>query len=203
LIQQLDLAPSAVADIKVFTLKNADAQQSVTLLETMFENQNQEEQLGIQIAGTEDASSSLIPMRFSADIRTNTILAMGSAEALSVVEAILTRLDSSDARRRITEVIQLRNAPSELVAESLNQFLEQQASLQDSSEDLISNIERLRQEVIVAENTNSNSLIVSASPQYFSQIRSIVDSLDATPPDVVMQALIVDVSLDATDEVGM
>jgi type II secretion system protein D len=203
LIQQLDLAPSAVADIKVFTLKNADAQQSVTLLETMFENQNQEEQLGIQIAGTEDASSSLIPMRFSADIRTNTILAMGSAEALSVVEAILTRLDSSDARRRITEVIQLRNAPSELVAESLNQFLEQQASLQDSSEDLISNIERLRQEVIVAENTNSNSLIVSASPQYFSQIRSIVDSLDATPPEVVIQALIVEVTLDATDEFGI
>ncbi len=203
LIEALDQAPSAVADIKVFTLKNADAEQSVTLLETMFENQNQEEQLGIQIAGTDGAASGLIPLRFSADIRTNTVLAIGGAEALSVVEAILARLDSSDARKRITEVIQLRNAPSDLVALSLNQFLEQQASLQDSSEDLISNIERLRQEVIVAENTNSNSLIISASPQYFSQIRTIVESLDATPPEVVIQALIVEVTLDATDEFGI
>jgi general secretion pathway protein D len=203
LIRELDRAPSAVAEIKVYTLKNADAAQSVTLLETMFENQNQEEQLGMQIAGTEDASSSLIPLRFSADVRTNTVLAVGGAEALAVVDAILARLDSTDARQRTTEVIQLRNAPSDLVAVSLNEFLEQQAALQDSSEDLISNIERLRQEVIIAENTNSNSLIVSASPQYFSQIRTIIDSLDETPPEVVIQALIVEVTLDATDEFGI
>ncbi len=203
LIVELDRAPSAVAEIKVFTLKNADAEQSVTLLEAMFDNQNQQDQLGIQIAGTEDASSSLIPARFSADIRTNSVLAIGSGEALSVVEAILLRLDSADVRQRTTEVIPLRNAPAELVSASLTSFLEQQAALQDSSEDLLSNIERLRQEVLVAEDANSNSLIVSASPQYFSQISQIIQALDATPPEVVIQALIVEVTLDATDEFGI
>ena len=37
LIAALDQSPGAVSEIKVFTLKNADAQQSVDTLETMFE----------------------------------------------------------------------------------------------------------------------------------------------------------------------
>ena len=203
LVEALDRAPNAVSEIKVFTLKNADAQQSVDLLETLFDNTNQEEQLGIQLAGTEGTSSSLIPLRFSADIRTNTVLAVGSAESLSVVEAVLLRLDNDDTRKLETTVIPLRNAPAELVAATLLDFLEQQQALQDSSEDLISNIERVRQQVLVSPDTNSNSLIVSASPQYFSQISGIIQTLDAQPPEVVIQALIVEVTLDATDEFGI
>ena len=203
LVTTLDRAPSAVAAIKVFALKNADAEQSVILLSTMFENTNQEEQLGVQIAGAEDAASSLVPLQFSADIRTNSVLAVGSEEALSIVEAILLRLDTDDTRQRTTTVIPLRNAPAELVADSINRFLEQQQSLQDSTDDLISNIERVRQEVIVAEDTNSNSLIVSASPDYFSQITQIINELDATPPQVIIQALLVEVQLNNTDEFGI
>lgn len=202
LVESLDRAPDAVSEIKVFTLKNADAQQAVDLLETLFDNTNQEDQLGIQLAGTE-GSSSLIPLRFSADIRTNTVLAVGSGESLSVVEAILLRLDNDDSQKLQTTVIPLRNAPAELVEATLRNFLEQQQSLQDSSEDLISNIERVRQQVLVSADTNSNSLIVSASPQYFSRITGIIETLDAQPPEVVIQALIVEVTLDATDEFGI
>lgn len=203
LVDALDRAPGATSEIKVFTLRNADAQQSVDLLETLFDNTNQEDQLGIQLAGTEGTSSSLIPLRFSGDIRTNTVLAVGSAESLSVVEAILLRLDNDDTRKLETTVFQLRNAPADLVAETLLNFLEQQQALQDSSEDLISNIERIRQQVLVAPDVNSNSLIVSASPQYFSQITGIIETLDAQPPEVVIQALLVEVTLDATDEFGI
>ena len=203
LIRTLDQAPTATAAIKIFSLTNADAEQSVALLTTIFENTNQEEQLGVQIAGTEDAASSLIPVQFTADIRTNTVLAVGSEEALGIVEAILLRLDTDDTRQRVTTVIQLRNAPAELVADSITRFLEQQQALQDSTEDLLSNIERLRLEVIVAEDTNSNSLIVSASPDYYSQIIEIINELDATPPQVIIQALLVEVELNNTDEFGV
>jgi len=188
LVAQLDRSPSAIAEIKVFALRNADAAQSVDLLTSLFENQNQEDQLGVQIAGAEDAASSLIPVQFSADIRTNTVLAVGSGESLSVVEAILLRLDTAESRQRRTVVIPMRNVQATIVAAALESFLEQQQALQDSSEDLISNIERLRQEVIIAPDDNSNSLIVSASPEYFSEISQIITELDANPPQVIIQA---------------
>ena len=50
---------------------------------------------------------------------------------------------------------------------------------------------------------NSNSLIVSASPQYFDQVVQVVEALDAQPPEVVIQALLVEVTLDSTDEFGI
>ena len=203
LVEALDQAPGATSEIKVFTLKNADAQQSVDTLTLMFENTNQETQLGIQLAGTEGSSSSLIPMRFSPDIRTNSVLAIGSAESLSVVEAILLRLDSDDTRQQLTTVIPLRNADATLVAATLLDYLTQRQALQESAADLFSNIERIRQEVLVSADANSNSLIVQASPQYFDQVVQIVEALDAQPPEVVIQALIVEVTLDTTDEFGI
>ena len=203
LVEALDQAPGATSEIKVFTLKNADAQQTVDTLTLMFENTNQETQLGIQLAGTEGSSSSLIPMRFSPDIRTNSVLAIGSAESLSVVEAILLRLDSDDTRQQLTTVIPLRNADATLVAATLLDYLTQRQALQESAADLFSNIERIRQEVLVSADANSNSLIVQASPQYFDQVVQIVEALDAQPPEVVIQALIVEVTLDTTDEFGI
>lgn len=205
LVEALDQSPSAVSEIKVFTLRNADAQQSVTMLEAMFTSSttNQQNQLGVQLAGTEGSSSQLIPLKFSPDIRTNSVLAIGSAESLSVVEAILLRLDSDDTRQRQTTVIPLRNASAPLVAATLLDYLTQQQSLQQTAADLFSNIERIRQEVLVSADQNSNSLIVSSSQQYFDQIVQIVESLDAQPPEVVIQALIVEVTLDTTDEFGI
>lgn len=203
LIAELDKSPAAVAEIKVFALRNSDAEQTVELLTTLFEDQNQEDQLGIQIAGAADAATSLIPVKFSADLRTNTILAVGSIEALSVVEAILLRLDSTERRQRDTTVIPMRNVQASVVADALDAFLEQQADLQESAEGLVSNIERLRQEVLVTADDNSNSLIVSATPEYYSQITGIISELDATPPQVIIQALLVEVQLDNTDEFGV
>ena len=206
LIAALDQAPGATSEIKVFTLTNADAQQSVDTLTTMFESTNQEEQLGIQLAGTEGSSSSLIPLRFSADLRTNSVLAVGSAESLSVVEAILLRLDASateNTSQQMITVIPLRNAPADQVAATILDYLTQQQALLQSGADLFSNVERIRKEVVVTADLNSNSLIVGASPQYFDTVVQVIEALDAQPPEVVIQALIVEVTLDSTDEFGI
>ncbi len=203
LIKQLDSPPASVADIKVFTLERADATQAVELLQGLFEDQNAEGEVGVAIAGAEDASSSLIPLRFSADVRTNTVLAAGSAESLTIVEAILLRLDEADTRNRDTRVIQLRNAPAGDVATALSNFLTQQQQLLDSTADLRSNIERLESEVVVEPETNTNSLIISATPTQFEKIEAVIKRLDANQPQVVIQALIVEVELDNTDEFGV
>ena len=102
LIEQLDKPTANVAEIKVFSLENADATTVVGLLENLFVQTagGQQSQTGIQVVGAEGASSSLIPLRFSVDVRTNSIIAVGGAEALQVVEAILFRLDENEIRQR-------------------------------------------------------------------------------------------------------
>lgn len=219
LIDQLDKPASQVADLKVFKLKSSDATSMQTLLERLFgiqrtgqgaggqggaQGQQQAGQVpGVLLADAEDTSSMLIPLRFSTDVRTNSIIAIGGSQALGVVEAVLLRLDDSDIRQRETEVVPLRNSPAANVATAIQQFLQtqQQALTQDPG--ILSPFEQIEREVIVVPETTTNRLLVSATPRFMKDILEVVKKLDVTPAQVVIQALIVEVKLNNVDEFGM
>ena len=203
LITHLDQPSPTVAEIKVFTLENSDASQAGELLSTLFGDQNQADEIGVVLAGAEDASSSLVPLRFSVDVRTNSIVAVGGAEALRIVEAVLLRLDESDVRRRQTTVLELRNAPVTEIATAINLFLTQQQELAQLDPDLVSNIEQLEREIIVVPEPVTNNLLISATPRYYDEIMKMIQRLDEAPPQVQIQALMIEVELDNTDEFGV
>jgi general secretion pathway protein D len=203
LIRQLDEPSSAVAEIKVFALENADASTTVRLLETLFPQEDQTGQVGVQVVGADDANSGLIPMRLSVDVRTNSIIAIGAADSLRVVEAILLKLDESDIRQRQTTVIKLKNSPVTDVANAINQFLTSQRDLAQVDPDLVSSVELLEREVIAVPEPVSNSLLLSATPRYFEEIIELVNRLDEAPAQVIIQALLVEVELENSDEFGI
>ncbi len=206
LIERLDRPSAAVAELKVFTLENSDATAVVDLLQSLFGTTaaggNAAAQ-GVQLAGASDAGSSLVPLRFATDVRTNSVIASGGPEALRVVEAVLLRLDESDVRQRETTVIKLKNAYAPDVAIAINQFLTSQRDLSTINPDLVSNIELLERELIVVPDAQSNSLLVSSTPRYFDEIIRIIEKLDQAPPQVIIQAMLVEVNLDNTDELGI
>ncbi len=206
LIRQLDRPAAAESVVKVFSLENSDATSVVELLDSLFTTEDQANEdggvLGIQLAGTGEGSS-LIPLRFATDIRTNSVIATGSADALQVVEAILLRLDESDVRDRATTVVKLKNAPAIDVATAIQEFLTSQRELVQINENLVSTIELLEREIIVVPEPVSNSLLISATPRYFEEIQAIVAKLDEAPPQVIIQAMLVEVTLDNTDEFGV
>jgi len=210
LVAILDQPPAAVASIKVFTLKNSDAAAAVTLLTSIFSsNQNQQgqggqnQQVGPQISGAEDPSSTLIPLKFGTDARTNSVVAIGGAEALNVVESILLRIDQGDMRNRKSTVLKLLNSPAVDVANSINQFLQSQRELTQLDPGRISTSEILEQEIIVTAEAISNSLLISATPRYYDEILRIAKDLDKEPAQVIIQALLVEVELENTDEFGV
>ncbi|SFI45669.1 secretin N-terminal domain-containing protein [Planctomicrobium piriforme] len=213
LIMMLDRPSSAISEIKVFPLKNADATSAATLLEELFSttptqgNQTgragQAGALGIELLGAQGTGSSLIPLRFSVDGRTNSVVAIGGGEALRIVEAILFKLDTNDARNRQTTVIKLRNSPVADVAAAINEFLQAQRELATLDPNRISTSQLLEQEIIVTAEPVTNSLLISATPAYFKQLEELAKKLDAEPPQVVIQAMLVEVTLDNTDEFGV
>lgn len=206
LINFLDQPSSLVADIKVFTLLNSDATAMVTLLQSLFPDQTQNQQqgnLGIQVVGAEDAGSGLIPLRFTADARTNSVIAIGGTEALVIVEAVILRLDNNDQRQRENKVIRLRNAPATDVANAVSQFLQQQRDLANLDPNAVSTVQLLEREVIVVAEPISNSLLISATPRYYNEISELIGQLDKAPAQVIIQALLVEVQLDNTDELGL
>ncbi|OYW18855.1 MAG: hypothetical protein B7Z55_09880, partial [Planctomycetales bacterium 12-60-4] len=209
LIKALDRPTSQVAEIKVFTLANADAQLMVQQLQALFnvtstgQGGAQRQQTGIQVAGAEDASSGLIPLRFSVDTRTNSVIAIGGADALRVVEAIMLRLDESDVRERKNTIYRLKNSPSDGIAQAITNFFTSQSDLAANDPNLFSTVEQLEREVIVVSEPVSNSLLISATPRYNDEILRLIERLDAAPQQVIIQALLVEVELNDTDEFGI
>lgn len=211
LIKQLDKPTSTVSEIKVFTLANADAELMVQQLNALFNNQqqggaggNQQRQnLGIALEGAADSSSSLVPLKFSVDKRTNSVIAVGAREALGVVEAILLRLDESDLRARQNVVIRLQNSQATLIAQSIAQFYQSQRDIAQADPNLMSSVEQMEKEVVVVPDATNNSLLLSATPRYFKNIENMILKLDTAPRQVIIQALLVEVELQNTDEFGI
>lgn len=205
LVSQLDELPTSEAQIKVFNIVNGDALILVQMLTELFGQQNQATQQGPALqSATGAGETSLVPLRFSTDARTNSIIATGSMADLGVVEAILLRLDESDRSLRRSQVYRLQNAPAENVANAITQFLNTQRQLQlQIAPDTISPYAQIEREVIVVPELVSNSLIISATPRYFDEIAALIEELDERPPMVLIQVLIAEVDLDSTEELGV
>ena len=142
-------------------------------------------------------------MRFSVDQRTNSIIASGTTGDLSVVEAILLRLDETDIRKRKSTVYRLKNAPAADVATAINEYLANEIDVEQITTELMSPFEQIERRVVVVAETVSNSLIISATPEYYEEIMALIEELDARPPMVMIQVLIAEIQLGDTDEFGV
>ena len=199
LIEQLD-TPTAVAQIKVFKIVNGDANSLIEMLRVLLPAEATV--AGPQLAGAE-GESTLVPVRFSVDTRTNSIIATGSQADLAIIEALLLRLDEEDVEQRVNTVYRLKNAPAADVATAINEFLRSERVVQQAAPGMLNPFEQIEREVIVVPEPISNSLIISATPRFSTEIQKVVESLDEQPPQVMIQVVIAEVELDNVDEFGI
>ncbi len=256
LINRLDRTATNVAEVKHFQLRNADATAVSTLLNQLFgsqtnqnqgagqggNNQNTQGAAGVQLAGAESASS-IVPLRFTVDARTNSIIGYGTSEALEIADALIVRLDTDDARARKTRVIALKNGPERQsdpnlrqntttqtgqsglisgtqetsannhpIVDAINAFLQnemqvtqqnQQGGAGSTAVSQLSFNDRVERLPIITWEPITNSVLVSAGPKWFDQIIKMIETLDMQLPQVVIQALLVEVTLNNTDEFGV
>ena len=208
LIRQLDKAPGIDSLVKVFTIQNGDAAQLVTELQNLFGDDAGTNGTSIG-AGNLPAStageSSLVPLRFSADLRTNSIIASGGAEDLDVVESILLRLDSEGFAERITEVIWLRHQAAVDVATAIQTYVQQRTqgvnSIQQFQQGL-GPFDLPDRDLIVVAEPVSNSVLLSVSPRLYPDVRRMIDKLDRRPPMVLIKVMLAEVRLGDAFEIG-
>jgi len=219
LITLLDVsAPEAV--IKVFDIEFADAESLVNMLKVLMPS-NLDGVTGPQLPGTagEDA---LIQIRLAVDRRTNSIVASGSRRDLEAVEAVVNRLDQESFQTRKLVVYPLKNMKAVTyetnaegralidptkgtpvvsgVATIVNEYITSRRKIQQESRGVISPYEQIESEVIVVPDSKTNSLIISATPKYFDEIMKLVEEIDQSPAQVVIQVLIAEVTLSEDKE---
>ena len=212
LISQLDRLPDAETLIKVFKIVNGDAEQLLTMLESIFGaddaqggNFNQTgglAQLPLQTSSTTPGAA-LVNLRFAIDQRTNSIIATGPAGDLQVIEDLLNRLDEDLRSRRQTVVYRLSNANVLDVHEALDALLESRSDVISEDPRTAGGSVLADQEIVIVPEFGSNSLIISALPENWPEIESIIDRLDRRPPMVKVKVLMAEVSLGSLEEFGV
>jgi general secretion pathway protein D len=200
LIKQLD-SPGMTASIKIFPIENGDATSLVQTLRSLLPSQ-----VGpgsITQLSSAPSESSLAPLRFTVDVRSNSIIATGSEGDLKIVEALVMRLDEADVKQRRSLVYQLKNAPATDVALAINEFLRNKRQVETAGPGSDNPFAQLEKEVIVVPEPVANKLILSATPKYFDEIKELIEKLDEQPPQVMIQVLIAEVMLGNAKEFGV
>ena len=163
---------------------------------------NLSSQLPLATNGSTNGAT-LAGLRFSIDTRTNTILVSGPESDLQVIEDLLIRLDEQGNNGRDLQVWRLSNAPAEDVATALNSYITTNDTVNSTDPTAVNPLEQTRRQIIIVPEPVTNSLIISATPEYFAVLYPIIQSLDRRPLMVKIKVLIAQVTLNAVDEFGI
>lgn len=220
IITRLDASSPQEAKIKVFALKNASARAMADILTSMFRmtatatttSQRTIQYTLVRPGGTNDGASATLgtaeqaALTVTVDPRTNSLLIGGTDHYVTMVEQIIDSLDSSTANDRRTEVVRLKNTQAADVALAVRSFLDQERLrvTQTLGADAVGAAQQmLEREVAVVGETNSNTLLLSASPRYFVQVQQLIAELDKSQPQVMIQVLLAEVSLTSGSDLGL
>lgn len=224
ILTDLDGSTAGSRDIETFRLVNADARAMAELLRDLFNLQLQGDTLVLIPArqrtpsdtdepeGLDSAQVTAVPdqrqeLSITIDARTNTLLVSGTDEYLELVRKVVTELDDIEANEREQIVFHLTNAKALEIEQTLQSYFETEAtSIQAAlggEVGMAGSISRqLEQEVTVVGDEKSNKLLISASPRYIEAVERIVNELDSAPPQVQIQVLLAEVTLDSEDTWG-
>jgi type II secretory pathway component GspD/PulD (secretin) len=158
--------------------------------------------LTLTLSGITPEGAPIIDLRLTVDERTNSLIVAGSRQDLLVVEALIARLEDADIQTRKNDAFRLRNAQAVDVANALNDFFTKANNVLAQGNQL-TNFQEIQRSVVIAAEPISNTLLISATPQYFDDIMRLIVQLDIMPPQVVIQVLIAEVDLSDNNEFGV
>lgn len=130
-----------------------------------------------------------------ADARTNAILLSGDQAARLKLRALVSHLDTPLENNDATQVIYLRYAK----ADELATVLASVANTLTGS----TGKEDVAKTATIQAHAETNALIITASPSVFRELQSVVRSLDVRRAQVLIEAIIAEVSDEAAAEIGV
>ncbi|NOQ15959.1 MAG: type II secretion system secretin GspD [Methyloprofundus sp.] len=135
-------------------------------------------------------------IRISADTRTNSILLSGDSVERLRLKNIIQKLDSPILSNSSQHVIFLKHASATELAPILDKIIS--AEEKNTSK----KASKSNKSSIIADEA-TNSLIISAELDAFHSLSSIIEQLDIMRTQVMIEAIIAEVALDSSNQLGV
>ena len=177
---------------EVITMQNASATEVARVVNSLYQGQGQGEAGGAQL-------------KIVADERSNSILVAGEASQRLRVRALIAHLDTPLSTGGDTQVRYLRYADAEKLAAKLKEQVTgvAQAAGGGAAGAQQGAAAQAEKGTTIWADVPNNALVITAAPKTMRSIMAIVDKLDIRRAQVLVEAIIVDVSLDKSAELGV
>ncbi len=188
IIHQMDRKTDS--EIEIIKLEHAFAAEIVRLLSS----------LNTVIPNQKNPGAAQV--KFTADERTNSIILSGEKSKRLRFRAIIADLDAPVESTGNTHVIYLRYAEAKNIAEILSNVGKEilKAEAKDAGGTKSGSIPET---VSIQADEVSNALVISAPASIFPSIRSVIQQLDIPRAQVHIEAIIAEVLLDTSRELGV
>jgi general secretion pathway protein D len=178
-------------DVDVMPLQNASASDVVRTLNTLYTGGgNMQEGRALKVV---------------ADERSNSILISGDPAQRLRIRALVAELDTPLQSGGNTRVIYLHYADASKLAPKLKEQMAELAQLSSGGGDVAGKNPHAAAEknALVWADTQNNALVITAPPKVMRTVLDIVEKLDRRRPEVLVQAIIAEVDVDKTDDLGI
>lgn len=181
LVQKMDRAGGS--EVELVHLLYANAKQVLTSLNTLYPGQ----------AGGQGGAQGGLPLTLSADERSNSILLSGDPIKRARLRGLIKQMDTPLSGEGNTQVFYLQYAHAKEVVPILKSLA--QSVLKDQKDKETS--------FTVEASETSNALVINAPPGLLNSLKTVIDKLDVRRAQVLVEALIVEINNDITNDLGV
>ena len=181
LVKEIDIADEE--EVVMLPLKEAWVGNVVALLEKLAP-----EQIGKGATGPQK-------VQIIANERNNSLVMKGNKRPLTEVIRLVEKLDKPATTADSTQVIILKYADATEAANILNALITGRRKTEES--------EHQSEETIIQADPSLNAVVVRTDPGTMGEILDIVEKLDIRRPQVLIEAAIVEVSIDESKKIGI
>lgn len=170
--------------------------------------------IGLQYANAKDvvailkqlqgAKAGPIAANIAADVRTNSIIISGDVQQLARLRSVISELDTETERNRGTRVFYLDYADAEELAPILQDYTSTAVAAEKTASGAAAAAGVLGGgRVSVIAEPATNALVVNAPAGIMRRIESVIKQLDIRRAQVLLEAIIAEVSLSRSRELGV
>ncbi|MCW8893990.1 MAG: type II secretion system secretin GspD [Deltaproteobacteria bacterium] len=204
ILKQLDL-PDLSGDLVAFQLKYADAKEVADICtevlseKTITTRTAKKSNLSISAS----TNSKIIPYA-----RTNSLIVLADEESLEKIKSLLPLLDREISEEKSNiNIYSLENADATTLAETLNQILtgikaEIKTQVKGAKDNTNNTTPFSSTPVTITADKPTNSLVINAQFADYNVLKKVIKGLDIKRKQVYVEALILEVSMAATRELG-
>ena len=178
-IRSIDNADQSV--VQTIALKSVPAREMETILSNLLGTQDGNPRPNFEVTASQTS---------------NSVIIRGDVQTVQRAIDVASELDAAEPTRDNIRVIELNNASAEEIVPVMEKIAATMADQRGPSENATP-------PATIAAHVESNSLIISATPDTLLAMERVVDALDQRRAQVLVEAIIVEMSDDTARELGV